>query len=357
MRLRLAPPRPFPLPRTRAGHLIRALTLAALGAGSPVAASAAETDATPVTAARLDALAVAVERSAPANVHALARTPVAARLAAEISATKVEVGDRVQAGAPLVQLECSDYRDALEQARASLNETEARLRLARIQLERTRRLREQDAVPAEQLDQADAERAALAASVTARREQVAAARRDVERCSVEAPFTGLVLERPAATGAFVQPGTRLVELVAVERIELRAPLTAADAATVEQTPRAWFTTGDARYAVELITVLAAADTAARTRLSRWRFTDGQPVPGAAGRVRWVAQRRAVPAELLMRRDGALGVFRVDGDRARFHAIPGATEGRPAPTRLPADTRLIVDGRQGLSDGAAVQVVE
>lgn len=331
------------------------LSVLALCAAAATAAEDAPGRA--VTAATLGELAVAIERSAPAEVHALASTHVAARLNAEIVSIAVEVGDRVEAGAELARLECTDYRDALEQAEASLDEFESRLRLADIRLARTRKLREQNAVSADQLDEADAERAALRASVRAQRTRVAVARRDVQRCTVDAPFGGLVLERPGEPGAFAQPGTPLVELVARDRIELRARLTAADAATLGPAPRAVFSTGNARFRVEPVAVVEAADSVARTRLARLRFTGALPIPGAAGRLRWTAHVRAVPADLLVRRGGELGVFELADGRARFRPLAGAVEGRPAATDLPADTRLIVEGRHGVTDGDAVRVVE
>ena len=322
-----------------------------------IVAAAEQTPTPAVTAAPLAELAVPVERSAPAEAHALARTRVAARLSAEIANLEVEVGDRVEAGALLVELECTDYRDALERAEASLAELESRLRLAEIRLARIRKLREENAVSADRLDEADAERAALEASVRAQRASVAAARRDVGRCTVNAPFGGLVVARPAEPGAFVQPGTALVELVASDRVELRAHLTAADADTLGGTPRAQFSTGGALHPVEPIAVVESADSAARTRLARLRFNGTPPIPGAAGRLRWIAHARAIPADLLVRRDGKLGVFVLAEGRARFRALPRAIEGRPAPTELPGNTRLIVEGRHGLTDGSAVRIVE
>jgi hypothetical protein len=59
----------------------------------------------------------------------------------------------------------------------------------------------------------------------------------------------------------------------------------------------------------------------------------------------------------MRRGGQLGVFVLETDRARFVALPGAEEGRPADSTLPGATLLIDEGRQRLRDGDSVLRVE
>ncbi len=336
---------------------VRACLLALLLALLPAVPAAQEDSAKAVTVRALEDAAVTVERSAPAEVEALARTPVAARLATEVEALPVEIGERVASGDTLARLDCTDYRNALDQARARLAELRARLRLANVRLERTRRLREREATPPDALDEAEAERAAREAGVRAQRLRVSAAQRDVERCTIAAPFAGLVVARPGEPGGFVQPGSPLVELVASDRIESRARLTEADAATLAAAGRGWFLANGERRPVELIAIVEAANTRSRTRRARFRFTGPAPIPGTAGRVHWVAHPRALPADLLVRRDGRLGVFVVADGRARFRAIADAVEGRPAPTRLAAATRIVVEGRYGLSDGQPVRVVE
>ncbi len=327
-----------------------------LVAGGPLAV--ADTDeARPITAARLADVAIPLERSAPAEVEALTRTSIAARLAAEIESMPVETGDRVAAGDVLARLDCTDFEDTLEQAEATEEELEARLRLAGIRLDRTERLRRENAASADQLDEAEAERSALGANLRAQRTRVAMARRDVERCTVSAPFAGLVTERPGERGAYVQPGTMLVELVATDGFELRARLADRDAASLKATGEASFQADGERYPVSLVTVVENADSTTRTREARLVFEGEPPIPGTAGRLHWTASPQAIPADLLVRRDGALGVFVVTDGTARFRGLPEAIEGRPAPNDLPADTRLAVEGRYGLGDGDRVRVIE
>lgn len=332
-------------------YCLLALTL--LTAGATTAAG----DPRPITATRFSDVAIALQNSAPAEAEARTRTRIAARLGAEVESIEVETGDRVAAGDVLARLDCTDFEDALDQAEATVEELEARLRLAGIRLDRTRRLRRENAASADQLDEAEAERSALSANLRAQRTRVALARRDVERCTVNAPFGGLITARPGERGAYVQPGTALVELVAAEGTELRARLTDRDAASLKRADSASFHADDERYPVSLVTVVASTDTASRTRKARLAFEGEPPIPGTPGRLHWTAHPRAIPADLLVRRDGDLGVFVVADGTARFRALPAAIEGRPAPSDLPADARLVVDGRYGLNDGDSVRIVE
>ena len=56
---------------------------------------------------------------------------------------------------------------------------------------------------------------------------------------------------------------------------------------------------------------------------------------------------------MVRRGGQLGIFHVNDGVAHFHPLPGNLEGQPARVDLPADTRIVVEGRHRLADGDAV----
>jgi RND family efflux transporter MFP subunit len=317
----------------------------------------AQEDVLPVTTRAFAEIAEPLVRTAPAEVVARARTRVAARLAAPVEALPVDVGDRVEAGAVVARLECTDFEDALDRARARLNELQARRRLAETRLERARRLRAEDAVSADQLDEARAEYDALGASIRAQRAALSRAERDVGRCTVTAPFAGAVVARPAEPGAFVQPGTPLVELVDPGTIVLSARLTGRDAESLAAAERIRFRADGREYPVDLESLVPLADTSARTREARLRFSGERPLPGRAGRVAWEAAANALPPELLVRRGGRLGVMLLDGTRARFRPLPQAVEGRHVPLDLPPDTPVIVRGRFAALDGAPVEVTE
>lgn len=333
-------------------HLLALLLATAV---APVAAATDEP--LPVTARPASELFISISRSAPATAVALQRTRVPARLATPIERFAVEVGERVERDALLVSLDCADAGSTRDGAKARLEEARARARLAQLRLERVKRLRAQEVVSAEELDQAEAEHAATRATVAAAVADLSRSGRDVERCEVRAPISGIITARHAARGDFVQPGTTLLTLVADDDIELRADVTAVDADALLAGSSLEFRTNGNAYPVEHPRRTLVVDPATATEEFRLRFRDARPRPGRAGRIHWRSARTAVPARLIVRRNGDLGVYSVEDGRARFHTLNGAVEGRPALSKLPPDTRLVIEGRHAASDGMPLKIIE
>jgi hypothetical protein len=67
-------------------------------------------------------------------------------------------------------------------------------------------------------------------------------------------------------------------------------------------------------------------------------------------VAWRVGSGQLPASLLSRRDGRLGVFLAREGRAHFEPLPAAQEGRPVPVDLPPEALVIVQGQDRLQDG-------
>lgn len=311
----------------------------------------------PVTVRPAGELFVAIESSAPATTAVLQRTRIAARLAAPIERFTVETGDRVGTGEVVVRLECVDAVDARDAARARLHEAEAQAHLAGLQRERVQRLRVEEAVSAEELDRAEAEHAARAAAVEARRAELTRARREVERCDVSSPITGMVTARHQSVGDYVQPGTPLLTLVAQEDVELRAEITGTDAESLAAAAGIEFRAAGRVYPLIRPRRVGVVDPETRTEEFRFSFAAAPPMPGQSGRIHWRSARTAVPADLPVRRGEHLGLFTVDEGRARFHPLPGAVEGRPARTDLAPATQVLIEGRHAASDGAPIEIIE
>ena len=152
-----------------------------------------------------------------------------ARLSAEVSglvkAVHVEVGDRVEAGAELIDLDREIEQLTLEALQASTRQAGAELADARRRYDDAKKLREQKhiSVNAHLLLEAEVEVDGTTLSQRRAEEQRQQAR--VMRHTLRAPFSGVISERFTETGEWIEPGRAVLTLVAVDdlRIEFRVP--------------------------------------------------------------------------------------------------------------------------------------
>ncbi|NVK40548.1 MAG: efflux RND transporter periplasmic adaptor subunit [Oceanospirillaceae bacterium] len=307
-----------------------------------------------VRVATVESLVEAVEYSAPARVVAEDHSLLSAQISGLIDAIRVRVGERVVAGQALVQLECHDYDLALQQARSNLDSLDARIRLAHQQLERAKTLVKQRNASVElrdqrqsELDQQVAERAGAVLVID--KAQLA-----VKRCSVNAPFDGVVTERLASEGSLASPGTPLLKLLRDQALEVEAEVPLEQVESLRRAQQRAFVNDGRRYPLTLRSVVPLVDSRTRTRPIRLVFGDDAALAGSSGRLVWQAPQPRLPASLMVRRGGQLGLMLYDGGRARFAPLPDAREGQAAEVDLPRGSLVIVEGQQVLNDGDEVE---
>jgi RND family efflux transporter MFP subunit len=327
---------------------IAAALLAAVTAPAALAQSA-----TPVGVRSLGELLVDSPAQAPAEVESLSAGTLSAEVTAVIAAFEVPPQTRVAAGAPLVRLDDTDYRLALRQSEAQLGAARARVELVEGRLARARRLVADGFVSVDDVAALETELAVARADARVQEAAVAVARRALDKTVIRAPSAGLAGSRLAAAGQLAMPGTPLVVFTDLDQVELRADIPAADAASLTAGNHARFESLGQNYPVRLLRLADTIDAGTRTREARLAFTADVPAVGSQGRLTWQRPTGLLPASLLVRREGRLGVFVLEGDRVRFHPVEGAQEGRAAAIDLPADTPIVVQGREALADGDRV----
>ena len=310
----------------------------------------------PVKAARLADIAIHPGKFAPATVVSLNNTAVSTQVGARIDEISVRVADVVEPGSVLARLDCTDFELARKQAEADIASLRARIELAQRRLARTETLVEKQTVSEELLDQREAALAVLRADYQGASARLDVSRLDISRCTIVSPFKAVITARTGSVGEFAQKGTKLLEIVDIGQLEISAQVPATDIAQVVTVKDLYFEDSTGRYDVELRAVAPTVDTRTRNREARLLFGNAAALPGAAGKLVWQDNRPHISARLLVRRQDSLGVFIADKGRARFHALPGAQQGRAAPTALPPETRVVTEGQYGLQDGEAVEVI-
>jgi len=299
------------------------------------------------------------EIAQPVTGRAAARvvSPNDSLISAEVSARVLRVhadaGAVVAVNALLVELDATDYQLALAQAEAQLAAAKARLTLAQQRAQRGEQLREQRHIAEDELLALATQKLAAEADLQLAEAARRSAARNVEKTRIHAPFAGVVLERHAQVGALAAPGTPLLRLVDTAVPEVEAQLAPEDAEALATASRMVFSAGGDDFPLQLLRRAPVIEPASRTVLVRLGFAGARPPAGSAGELIFGAAARQLPSTLAVQRDSRLGVFIADNGQARFVPVPGALEGRPLRIDLPAHARVVVQGQQGLQDGAAV----
>ncbi len=139
------------------------------------------------------------------------------------------VGSFFEKGDPLLKIDPTDYEAAVTQAAASVAAAKVQLSMEE---EEAQVAREEysDLKPGEvsalalrtpQLQQAKAQLAAAEAAL-------ARARRDLQRTRIRAPYAGRIRSKQADLGQYVNPGVVVATIFAVDRAEVRLPMTLQD---------------------------------------------------------------------------------------------------------------------------------
>lgn len=182
------------------------------------------------------------ELQLPGNIQAITEAPVLARAEGYVQRRLVDIGDRVEAGQTLVQLEAPEMEEqvlqakanvqqaqaTLDQALASYEQGQADLDLSRITAERWNTLATRGIVARQENDQYQAQFKSRTASVQAlqkainvQRSNVSAAQANLSRLEkmqtylvVKAPFAGVITLRNVDVGALVNTGSTLLFRIA-----------------------------------------------------------------------------------------------------------------------------------------------
>ncbi|MBT7026970.1 MAG: efflux RND transporter periplasmic adaptor subunit, partial [Verrucomicrobia bacterium] len=169
---------------------------------------------------------------------ALPRTSI--RLVSEVSgkvvsvAKSFDVGQIFTKGDVLLKIDARDYELALAQARSQVAQAQLRLQMEVKEADVVRRewellnQGEPSGLQAREPQLASA-RAALEAALAAEE----AAKRNLDRCEIRAPFDGMVARAGVRPGQFAALATPLGELFATDVVEVRLPLIASDLSFID----------------------------------------------------------------------------------------------------------------------------
>jgi RND family efflux transporter MFP subunit len=210
------------LQRYRLSLAVFATTLIILSAGTSIAAD----DRSPlvvVSTAQTDTLIKQVPLTGTITSARVAE--LSTEVSGQVEAVNVEVGDGVETGAALIELDHEIEQFTLTALQASTRQARAELADAKRRYQDAKRLREQKTIPENELRLREAEVEVNAAALKQKQAEEQRQRARVERHTLRAPFSGVISERQTEAGEWVEPGSPVLTLVAVDdlRIEFRVP--------------------------------------------------------------------------------------------------------------------------------------
>ncbi len=330
-------------------------------------------------------------------VTARRQATVSAKITGKVEEVLIEEGQRVTAGEVLARLEPTDANAQralsaaqLSAARSEVTRARAQLLLADKNLVRSRDLAEQQLVAESALDQALAERDALAAQLQSTQRNVEVAERSlalaeigVDNTVVRAPFDGVITVKAAQPGEIISPisagggftRTGIGTVVDMDSLEVQVDINEAFIGRV--TPRQKVQAVLNAYPdwiipAEVIAIVPTADRSKATVKVRIAFLqrDQRIVPDMGVRVSFlepaqpasadaapIASGASIADEAVVERDGRTVVFVVGEGKARLRAVQvdAARNGKRRVTRgLAVGEQVVLSPPENLRDGDKVR---
>lgn len=199
--------------RNIASFLIIGAALAAACGNKQQQNQAGGPPALPVTTATVTEEIVVGKETFPGTVVALNETELRAEVNGYITGISVADGATVAKGQKLYEIDRTRYEAAVEQAQASLAIAEANLNRVGRDVERYRKLAEQDAIAKQTLDYAETDLSNAEAQVASAKAALVTANTNLERSTIKAPFSGTIGIAQVRMGALVSAGTTLINSI------------------------------------------------------------------------------------------------------------------------------------------------
>jgi RND family efflux transporter MFP subunit len=340
---------------------------AALALACGDAPPAADDARPPVMVQRASSERVLDRIEATGQVLARAEASVAAQVSGEVTGVAVDEGGAAGAGQVVMEIDPAKRRLELDNVRARVVQAEAELARAERDKGRIEALAAQGVTSQARLDeartQADMARSALAGA----RAELGLAERALGDASVAAPFAGLVARRHVNVGEFVNAGSPLFDLVALDPVEVEfhlAEAASARAALGQHVEVRVASHPDQVFRAEVHVVSPTIDPETRTRRVKALLPnpDGRLLPGTFARVDLgVADRDGVvmvPKEAVLQRADGSVLFRLaTPDRVERVKVETGIfrEDRVEVRGVAAGDWIVVRGQTGLVDGSPVSL--
>jgi RND family efflux transporter MFP subunit len=325
--------------------------------------------ATPVTVVPAQTGEALVTEQTVGRIEAQTAPEIAAEVPGAVERIAVEIGDRVEKGQTLAELESTDLALALRQARAEVERLSALASNQEKTVERYRELRRTETLSVGMLEEAESQWIALKEQLDSAQSALANARRNLERATIRAPISGRVQARYISPGDYLRVNDPAFVIAADEKLRIHLPFPESVADRIRPGQIARLTTPSAPETVleQPIASIRPVLTSGSRALEALLFADnpGGWLPGASVSAEVSVARREeavlVPEVSVVRRPAGTVVFvlKDDGTVSQVLVTTGVKRGGQVEilSGLRGGEKVVADGAGFLTDGARVQVRE
>lgn len=162
------------------------------------------------------------------------QSEVAANAMGRVVKTFVDRGSYVKQGQPLVQLDTSSAQLSEAEARANLQSATASQELANTLCKRNQELLDKGAISKEEWERTNTQCHTSESQTAAAKARAELAQKSLSDATVRAPFSGMVGQRYVSVGEYVQPSTRIANMVELDPLRLQLTVAEADIGHVQE---------------------------------------------------------------------------------------------------------------------------
>jgi RND family efflux transporter MFP subunit len=319
----------------------------------------ADESAPEVTLTTVRKVKLAQELLVSGNLAALPNrdAKVAALVPGRIKSLLVVEGTRVAADQPIAELDSTSLREQLRQAEAAVTQAKANVENARLSAQRNEGLLQRGIAARKEVEDARTQLSVNEATLQQAEAGLAAARTQLSRTVIRAPFAGTVVKRFAGVGEQVDGSASqpIAEVADVDSLELLGTAPSSRLAEIHKGGEFDFQTDqvpDAQFQARVVAVLPAVDPGTNNGTVRIRLANPKHLlkfgmfvsinlPLRENKERLVVPRQAVyPDE-----SGEPHVYKVSGDEAES-----------APVKLGIQTKDESEILSGVQEGDKVILV-
>jgi RND family efflux transporter MFP subunit len=177
--------------------------------------------------------------SASGKVVALNAATISTRLMGTVMEVKVSVGNKIKKGQILLVIHSQDLQAKIAQDQAILNEANAALKNATLDLERFTELHKQKSVSDKELENVTFQYNSIKAKVEAASQMKTEAVAQLRYSSLVAPFDGIVVQKMINEGDMASPGMPLLAIEQNSQLQIETTVTENDISKIKMGNEAW----------------------------------------------------------------------------------------------------------------------